>query len=105
MSSRTGNAFRGFVRDRAQDAQEVADASEAGRTPAENERKALPVRERLNADTSWIVTKKSAFFGRTDFSLNPKQVSSRMVLSTIDLKTGRLFPRVVTQFPSISYNY
>ena len=32
--SRTGNAFRGFVRDRAQDAREVADASEAGRTPA-----------------------------------------------------------------------
>ncbi|OIP53175.1 MAG: hypothetical protein AUK31_01975 [Fibrobacteres bacterium CG2_30_45_31] len=61
MSSRTGNAFRGFVRDRAQDAQEVADASEAGRTPAPHERKVFSGRERLTADTSWIVTKKSYF--------------------------------------------
>jgi len=48
VSSRTGNAFRGFVRDRAQDAREVADASEAGRTPAENERKVFSGRERFS---------------------------------------------------------
>jgi len=39
--------LRDFVRDRAQ---EVAVASEAGRTPAEHERKAWPARQRLNAD-------------------------------------------------------
>jgi len=43
-------------RPQAQAAREVADASEAGRTPAENERKVFSDRERLTADTSWIVT-------------------------------------------------
>ena len=90
MSSRTGNAFRGFVRDRAQDAREVADASEAGRTPAPHERKVFSGRERLTADTSWIVTIILAYFLPVDAPDDDMMKSTRGIDSRLAWHASRI---------------